>query len=225
VGTLGSTSCAGSYAVGACAGSATADGLFGRINVAANGPTAAAVHAINDGGGDIFLGEASGSRVARIDGTGKGFFDSGTQTGGADYAESMHSASGPKLRPGDVLAIDPQRGNGVQLSRQSNSPLVIGVFSTRPAVLAVGKHRIDDTLAGEVPVAIMGIVPTRVTAQNGPIRAGDLLTTSSRPGYAMRASRVVVGGVAIYPTGTILGKALGSLKSGRGVIQVLLMMR
>ena len=41
----------------------------------------------------------------------------------------------------------------------------------------------------------------------------------------MKARPVVVGGVAIYPTGTILGKALAPLASGRGTIEVLLMMR
>jgi hypothetical protein len=225
VGTLGGSSCPGSYAVGACAGSAVADGLVARTDVAANGPTAAAVHAFNDAGGDLFIGEASGSRVARIDGSGKGFFDGGTQTGGADYAESMPADSVARLHPGDVLAIDPQHGNRVQLSSVPSSPLVLGVYSTRPSVLAVGKHRLGDSLAGEVPVALLGVVPTRVTVQNGPIRAGDLLTTSSRPGYAMRAPHVAVNGITIYSTGTILGKALTPLKGGQGIIEVLLMSR
>jgi hypothetical protein len=225
VGTLGGSSCPGSYAVGACAGSATADGLVARTDVAANGPTAAAVHAFNDAGGDLFIGEASGSRVARIDGSGKGFFDNGTQSGGADYAESMRAEGAAILHPGDVLAIDPRHSNRVRLSSTPSSPLVLGVFSTRPSVLAVGTHRLGDSLAGEVPVALLGVVPTKVTAQNGPIRAGDLLTTSSRPGYAMRAPHIVVGGVTIYATGTILGKALTSLKGRQGVIQVLLMSR
>jgi hypothetical protein len=41
----------------------------------------------------------------------------------------------------------------------------------------------------------------------------------------MKAHPVRVGGVAIYETGTILGKALAPLANGRGTIEVLLMMR
>ena len=36
-------------------------------------------------------------------------------------------------------------------------------------------------------LALMGRVPVKATAENGLIRPGDLLTVSSKPGYAMRA--------------------------------------
>jgi hypothetical protein len=91
--------------------------------------------------------------------------------------------------------------------------------------MAVGKVRIGDSLAGEVPVAMVGIVPTKVSAENGRIRAGDLLTSARTPGHAMKAKPVVVRGLKLYPTGAILGKALQPLWKGRGVIKVLLMQR
>jgi len=50
---------------------------------------------------------------------------------------------------------------------------------------------------------------------------GDLLTTSSTPGYAMRASPVTIEGITFYLPGTILGKALEPLEEGTGVILVL----
>ena len=65
----------------------------------------------------------------------------------------------------------------------------------------------------EVPVAVVGIVPCKVSTENGAIRAGDLLVTSSTPGHAMRDSNPA--------TGTVVGKALQSLDEGRGVIKVL----
>jgi hypothetical protein len=238
VGTLGRTSCAGSYAVGGCGGS-TGDGVYGNSAagnavdaVTTSGISFTAILAENNSQGsgtgtccDLFLGKSNGTREARISGTGVGFFNGGAVTGGADYAESMRSGGPSRLQAGDVLSIDPRHGNAVYRSSGRNSPLVLGVYSTRPSVLAVGTHRIGDSLKGEVPVALMGVVPTKVSAENGPIRAGDLLSTSGTPGYAMKASRVMVGGIAIYRTGTILGKALGPLKSGKGVIQVLLMTR
>jgi hypothetical protein len=36
------------------------------------------------------------------------------------------------------------------------------------------QHSIDANLEGEVPMAIVGIVPCNVTAENGAIREGDL---------------------------------------------------
>lgn len=64
-------------------------------------------------------------------------------------------------------------------------------------------------------MAMVGIVPTKVTAENGPIKRGDLLVTSSKMGYAMKGtdrSRML---------GAVVGKAMGSLEQGSGVIEVL----
>jgi hypothetical protein len=33
----------------------------------------------------------------------------------------------------------------------------MGLYSTRPAVLAVGNHRMGQSLADDVPVAMMGV--------------------------------------------------------------------
>src|SRR3989442_6318137 len=48
---------------------------------------------------------------------------------------------------------------------------------------------------------------------------------ASMPGRAMKASHIVVGGVAIYPTGAILGKAMEPLRKGTGVIRALVTLR
>jgi hypothetical protein len=60
-----------------------------------------------------------------------------------------------------------------------------------------------------------GRVPTKVSAENGPIRVGDLLVTSSTPGYAMR------GTDRTQMMGAVIGKALEPLDSGTGTIMVL----
>jgi hypothetical protein len=220
-GTLQGTPCPGQYAVGGCSGTAVAVGVFGRsINNTG-------VMASTDTG-NIFLGVTTAAEIpqARIDATGKGFFNGGTQTGGADYAESMRASDDPTaLEPGDVLALDPRDGQAVRKSRAANSPLVAGVYSTKPALLAVGEHRIGDSLVGEVPIALVGIVPTKVSAENGRIRVGDLLTSARTPGHAMKAKPLVVRGVKIYPTGAILGKAMQPLRKGKGTIKVLVMLR
>jgi hypothetical protein len=127
--------------------------------------------------------------VARIDSTGKGFFDGGTQTGGADFAESV-SPAGPKAdyEPGDVLVIDPSSDGRFRLSNTPYSSLVAGIYSTKPGVIGSSHRSEDPKLAAEIPMAIVGIVPCKVSAENGPISRGDLLVTSSTPGYAMRGT-------------------------------------
>ena len=69
---------------------------------------------------------------------------------------------------------------------------------------------------GDHPVAMAGRVWTWCDADaNGPITAGDLLTTSGTPGHAMKVSdRDRAGGATI-------GKAMSSLESGKGLVLVL----
>jgi hypothetical protein len=68
---------------------------------------------------------------------------------------------------------------------------------------------------GEVPLSLLGQLVCKVSSENGLINVGDLLVTSSTPGYAMRA------GDSPKP-GTILGKALEPLDTVTGKIKILL---
>jgi hypothetical protein len=74
---------------------------------------------------------------------------------------------------------------------------------------------------GYVPLAMAGVVPVKVSAENGPIRPGDLLTTSSLAGHAMKATPVELNGIEFYLPGTIMGKAMGTLEEGTGMIYAL----
>ena len=79
---------------------------------------------------------------------------------------------------------------------------------------------------GYVSVVTLGSYKmVKADASPGAIKPGDLLTTSSTPGYAMKATPVVVSGVEIYRPGTILGKALEPLTQGTGVIKVFVSLR
>lgn len=150
----------------------------------------------------------------------------GSFVAGSDFAESLEArGSASAYEPGDVIVLSMAQPGAVEKAARPYDTRVVGIFSTRPAVLGADKEgdtRIDPQ---DIPVAVIGIVPTKVTAENGPIEPGDLLTTSSTVGHAMKAKPVVVGGIEIYPTGTILGKAMGALPSGTGVIKILLVQR
>ena len=168
-----------------------------------------------DSSGDFVVGANSyyGTRYWRVDRTGRGYFNGGTQASGADFAEQIAvQGKAAEYEPGDVLVISTITDRAVELSARPYATTVIGVYSTQPAVLA-GAPDQNDPLGG-IPVAITGIVPCKVSAENGAIQRGDLLVTSGRRGYAMRAG-------ANPPQGTVLGKAMGELTDGTGVIQIL----
>jgi hypothetical protein len=177
----------------------------------------AAVLADNNGGagGNLFLGRNLLTHEFRVDTSGNVF---ATQyiTGGADFAESFAVAGTRSLyEAGDLLVIDDKSDRRLSLASEPYSSLVAGIFATKPGVLATPHHMDDPELAKEIPLAVVGIVPCKVTTENGPIQRGDLLVTSSIAGYAMKGtdrSRML---------GAVVGKALEPLASGRGTIQVL----
>ena len=171
---------------------------------------------VNAGGGNLYLGMTNGTHKFRVDTNGNVF---GAQflTSGADFAESVAvRGKRSEYEPGDLLAIDPGGTRRLTLARTPYSTLVAGIYSTQPGMLA-SPHRVDDeqSRTGEAPLAVMGIVPCKATAENGPIRVGDLLVTSSRPGYAMK------GTDRRRMLGAVVGKALEALPAGTGAIQVL----
>lgn len=144
----------------------------------------------------------------------------GTFTSGSDFAEAL-PAQGLKnsYEPGDVMVMS-QDGKGVSRTSSRYSRSVVGIYSTRPAVLGAekgdGETRVD---ADDIPVAITGIVPTKVSAENGAVRVGDLLVTSSKPGYAMKATD------RNKMLGAVVGKALETLNAGTGTIKVLVILK
>ncbi|MGO9210299.1 MAG: beta strand repeat-containing protein [Terriglobales bacterium] len=188
-------------------------GVYGQAS-ASNG--AAGVFNIIGTTGQILVGWASGVDKFRVDATGKGFFDGGTQTGGADFAESLAVAGDrASYEPGDLLVIDPAGERRLALARRPYSTLVAGIYSTKPGVLATPYQIDDGRVSHEVPLAVVGVVPCKVSAENGPIAVGDLLVTSRTPGHAMKGSN------RSRMLGAVVGKALEPLTSGKGVIQVL----
>ncbi len=123
-----------------------------------------------------------------------------------DLAEYVPSDEA--LQPGDVVVIDAYAENRIKKCDKAYDTRVAGIISTSPTI-TVGEESPD---GGKYALALAGIVPCKVTASE-PIVPGDLLTTSSLPGYAQKA---------VHPQiGTIIGKALQGLASGQGVIRVL----
>lgn len=198
----------------------TTTGSATAIHASVNSPAGFAGIFDNLAGGSILLGRVKIGdywvKKFRVDGNGRVYANSGYSTGGADFAESF-AVSGYKgnYQPGDVLIIDRNAPRQLALSADAYSTLVAGVYSTRPGVLASPYDMDDPNLVKEVPLAVVGVVPCKVTAENGPIHIGDMLVTSSVAGHAMK------GTDRARMLGAVVGKALQDLESGTGVIEIL----
>lgn len=160
-------------------------------------------------------GWGGGIHTWDIECEGTGWSRNGWQSGPRDLAENFEAAE--PAPPGYVVSFHPQE-NVVLPSAVCNDTLVCGVVSTRPGLLL--NSDADAADEGLVPVALSGRVPCKVVDENGPIRRGDLLTSSSVRGHAMRAEPVEVEGRQVYRSGTILGKALEPHEGGRGTIDI-----
>jgi hypothetical protein len=165
--------------------------------------------------GDLAIFQRTGTNMARISRTGRGFFNGGTQNNGADVAEAFDVEGNPAdYEPGDVLIISTSADRTVVRSGAAYSTLVAGVYATKPGVLLT-ELSIDGDLSGKVPMGVVGVIPTKVCGEGGPIQRGDILVTAGRPGYAMRAD------INKLKPGQAIGKALQPFTGATGKINVL----
>jgi hypothetical protein len=131
----------------------------------------------------------------------------------ADCAEEFDLVNAEAVEPGTVMSLCDD--GALAPSTEAYDTKVAGVIS------GAGEYRpgiVLDRRKGEnrVPIALVGKVFCKVDAQNAPIAVGDLLTSSSTPGYAMKATD------PFKTFGTVIGKALRPLESGRGTIPILI---
>lgn len=186
-------------------------GVYGRVDSASG---IAGMFMSSAATGTVIAANNASRRIFRVDTTGTVYALGSFSPGGADYAESVAiRGTRDEYQPGDVLVIDPDSDRRFAISTKPYSTRVAGIVSTKPGIVGSTHPLTDDV--DEVPLAMVGIVPCRVSAENGPIRRGDLLVTSSTPGYAMR------GTDRSLMTGAIVGKALQNLESGTGVVEIL----
>ena len=187
-------------------GAAGKDNLYGsgRLNLvpAPTGNTAA-----------VFRVDKSGNVYADSAYYGAGFY-----TGSADVAEWV--AVSEPVEPGDVLELDPDNPGQYRKSLGPCSDLVAGVVSTAPGFVLGSPPTTTDhslrTTNERALLALVGIVPIKVTDEGGPINPGDLLVSSSIPGYAMRWD------LESGEPCSLIGKALESMEEKHGIVLALL---
>ena len=188
-------------------------GIYGRVDSPSG---IAGMFMTSASTGNVLQANNSTKRILRLDASGN-FYVAGTvNQNGADYAESVAAAGArDNYEPGDVLVIDENGDRQMALSSEPYATNVAGVFSTKPGIIG-SQHEMGEYPENEIPVAMVGIVPCKVSTENGPIHRGDLLVTSSTSGFAMK------GTDRTRLAGAILGKAMQSLESGTGVIEVMI---
>ncbi len=136
------------------------------------------------------------------DSTGAGYMRTnaaGWSSNASNYSESFASADA--LVPGDVVEFAADGSGVVRSSGETYSARIAGVVASQSGFIA-------GSALGEYPVAVSGRVSLKVSDENGAIESGDALTTSSRAGFAMKATE----------PGQIIGYALASWSFGEGSI-------
>jgi hypothetical protein len=137
---------------------------------------------------------------------------------GADCAEEFDvEGNMASTEPGTVMRIGD--GARVRPSGSAYDKRVVGIVS------GAGPYRpgiVLDKVRGRcerVALALSGKAYCKVDATYAPVEPGDLLTTSSTVGHAMKAAD------PSQAFGTVIGKALRALPLGRGLIPVLIALR
>jgi hypothetical protein len=207
--------------------SQTNDGVLGVGKISAK----AGVAGVNDNGGNGLFGRGHNGVFAESNAAGgkAGVFVGNVEvTGdliltGGDVAEQFDVAtrldSVDQVAPGTVVVLD---GEGALTPcTQVYDSRVAGVVSgagDRVPALILDRREEQGEDGGDTwrrEIAVTGKVWCQLDARHHPVQVGDLLTTSSTPGYAMAATDREAA------FGAVLGKALTPLPSGTGLVLVL----
>jgi hypothetical protein len=208
----------GGYGVAGSTNSLSAAGVYAENTAPGTGevPSGVALFATANGTGVFAKGSPAGYFQGDVQVTGDLILINSPASG--DIAEDFDMDEDPaNAEPGTVLVISPTGKLRASLDPYDTrvAGVVSGAGEFRPAVVL---QRIE-TRERRSPVALVGKAFCKVDASFGNIVPGDLLTTSSTPGHAMKVrdrSRAL---------GAILGKALASVDSGLGLIPIIISSR
>jgi len=213
---------AGVYAEGVGPGvigvSKTWHGVYGETPSTTGG---AGVWGEHKGGGSGVVGVSqSGAGVYGRGGRVAAFFEGDVEVTGdirltnADCAEDFDVANADVVEPGTVMVLADDAT--LHPSQSAYDKRVAGVVSGagdyKPGIVLDKQGSRQD----RKPIALLGKVYCKVDASHAPVEIGDLLTTSTTPGHAMK----VVDQERAF--GSVIGKALRPLNEGKGLVPILI---
>jgi len=168
--------------------------------------------AFNGGNAGLFNGNTTMNGNTTVNGN--VVVSGDVQLTNGDCAEDFDVMLDEAISPGTVMVLS--KDGTVAPSRRAYDCCVAGIVSgagdLKPAI-SLGRRV---TTRPRATVALVGTVYCKVDASEGAIEIGDLLTTSSIEGYAMKARD------RHQAFGAVIGKAMRGLESGRGLIPVLI---
>jgi len=183
-----------------------------------------ALKAVKDEDTYVVLGDGSGYGLIVEGGIKAAAFEGGVDINGnlfvsgscsdeeggcfGDLAENIDTALNVEV--GDIVEINEQ--GFVEKAKQAYSKKAIGVISDPAIVFPGAQINPDLKNVKRQPLALTGLVSVKVSNTNGPIEIGDYITSSSIPGYGMKA----------ITSGPVIGKALQAFDKNRGSMIILL---
>jgi hypothetical protein len=199
--------------------SGSSEGVHGQTNSAVTAAISA-IHLNANGTGAALFAQKAGT-VGHA-----GYFQGNVQVNGnlgitgqlnfgnADCAEDFNLVADAVAEPGTVMVLGDNEA--VEPCARAYDKRVAGVVSGagkyRPGILLDQQ----DTGRNRAPIGLVGKVYCKVDADYGAIEIGDLLTTSTTPGHAMKVLRPQEA------FGSVIGKALSPLPAGRNLIPILI---
>lgn len=139
--------------------------------------------------------------------------------GGADLSEAFDiRTASPQTEPeaGMLVSIDREHPGGLLVSQEAYDRCVAGIISGAGGIMpAMVMGQEEHKEASGLPVALTGRVYCKADTSNGFIEPGDLLTSSSIPGHAMKVTDYE------RAQGAVIGKAMSALEQERGMVLVL----
>jgi hypothetical protein len=139
--------------------------------------------------------------------------------GNADCAEEFDISEyeSGNVESGTVMILD--ENGKLRVSERAYDKRVAGVISGagsyKPGIILDRKKSRNKRM----PIALMGKVYCKVDTKYSKINVGDLLTTSPTKGYAMKVLNTSKA------FGSVIGKAMSSIRSRRGIIPILISSR
>lgn len=132
---------------------------------------------------------------------------------GADCAEQFDISPGATGEAGTVMVIedDATLAPCARAYDKKAAGVISGAGEFKPGIILDQQQSEGPRL----PIALIGKVYCKVDADISPIEVGDMLTTSPTPGHAMKAED------PLKSFGAVIGKALGSLSTGTGLLPIL----
>jgi hypothetical protein len=201
-------------------------GVYGSVNSGANGTTYGVYGDSQTTSGNTYgvYGDAKTMLGTAYGVYGKATSDLGTTTWAGyfegklkttDTSGTNHVYDVAELIPcaknveaGDVVTVNPNKYREAIKAAKAYDHSMVGIISADPQFSIGDKEKANKEKPGKnfQFIALAGQVPVKVDASYGPIKPGDLLTSSPDPGYAMKATEA----------GSTVGVALESFDGSKG---------